>query len=129
MMVDGRLAAMKVAISDRWRWFGVALVLLLGVDLLTTLWAASLWGVGAEANPVMRWLLGRGIGFVLLVHVMVLAVAVGGFQIVMSIESRLEDTPRRRYRRWCTAWVAGLVLVGAFAVVNNLLVIALAAIG
>lgn len=128
-MVDRRYTAMKIAISDRWGWFGVALVLLLGVDLFTTLWAASLWGIGAEANPIMRWLLGRGIGFLLVVHAVVLGVAVAGFRIVLGIEAALDGGLRHRYRRCCTVWVAGLVLIGAIAVLNNLLVIAVAAVG
>ncbi|MFC7177665.1 hypothetical protein [Halosegnis marinus] len=45
-----------------WEGVAAALFLLVAADLLTTVYAARAVGVGAEANPVVRWALRRGSG-------------------------------------------------------------------
>lgn len=107
-----------------WRLFAVALGLLLAADLLTTLWAAAILGTGAEANPIMRWLLERGIGTLLTVHLAVLVLASIGFGVVLRIGSALEERRARRYGRYCFCWLAGLTAMGLLVVANNVAVIA-----
>jgi hypothetical protein len=66
--VTARAPIAESRIEEYWDWIAVALFLLLTVDLLTTLAAARLVGADAESNPLMRWLLGRGVVIVIGAH-------------------------------------------------------------
>lgn len=112
--------------SERGRWYLVALGLLLGGDLLTTMWAVSMIGLSGEANPVMRWLLGHDIAVVLAVHAVIGVFAIFGFIGIIRIEQHLDGATRTQYVRCSRLWVGGLVLAGMLVVFNNLLVIAAA---
>lgn len=109
-----------------WRLFGVGLGLLLVGDLLTTLWARSVVGLGGEANPLMRSLLAHSLWSVVAVHLVVGAVAILSFGLFVDILSRLDPPEQRWLGRWCERWLIGLILAGAAIVCNNVAVVLLA---
>jgi hypothetical protein len=121
--VTTRIADSRV--EEYWDWVAVALFLLLAVDLLTTLAAARLVGAGAESNPLMRWLLGRGILVVVGAHLAVVVLVTGCFRLLVG---RLRRTPSPANRYFALAiegWLGFLVAVGLGVFANNLSVIVL----
>lgn len=107
---------------DWWGLFGLALALLLVGDLFSTLWAVSRIGVAAEGNPVMRWLLHRGVVPVLAVHVLVAGIAIQWFDRLVTLLGSLEEPRRTRLARWCKRWLFGLIGAGALIVGINVFV-------
>lgn len=84
------------------------------VDGLTTAAAARTLGASGEANPVVQWLLAQGVGFAVLVMVLV-AGAVG---LAYPWLAAYAEFPR---------WFGPLLIaVGAVAGVGNLVAVALA---
>jgi pheromone shutdown protein TraB len=112
-------------IEEYWDWIAVALFLLLAVDLLTTLAAARVVGVGAERNPLMRWLLGRGVLVVIGAHLAVAALVTGFFRLLVARLRRTPAPANRYFARLIEAWLGVLVAVGLGVFANNLSVIVL----
>lgn len=115
----------EALIEEYWSWFAVALFLLLTVDLLTTIGAASKYGLAAESNPAMRWLLEQGIATVVGVHVAVIAMGAFGFAGVVYLLRR-GRAPHDRYLAYCIEiWLGLLVAAGLTVFANNLSAIVL----
>lgn len=112
-----------------WLWFAVALLLLLWVDLATTVAAADHYGLEAEANPVMRGLLEAGISMTLAIHLLVFAVALAGFGVIVNIGRRLDNAAARHYRLCCLGWIGVLLIGGIGVTLNNVLLVIVAIIG
>ncbi|MFB6255517.1 MAG: hypothetical protein ABEH58_02125 [Haloplanus sp.] len=112
-------------IEEYWDWIAVALFLLLAVDLLTTLAAARLVGTGAESNPLMRWLLGRGVLAVIGAHLVVVGLVTGGFRLLIDRLRRTPAPANRYFALAIEAWLGFLVAVGLGVFANNLAVIVL----
>jgi hypothetical protein len=112
-------------IEEYWSWFAVALYLLVTVDLLTTFGAAVRYGVAAEANPLMRYLLPKGALVVGVVHLAVVVVAVLAFSGVTTAVERTADRHRGLLMRVVEVWLGLLVAVGLFVFANNLSVVVL----
>lgn len=88
-----------------------ALVLVWGFgDLLSTLVAATVVGVGAEANPLVRTLLATE-PLLLVALKMTVALYVG--IVLLACRSLVERVPLWR------PWLAGVVGVGTFVVLSN----------
>jgi len=92
------------------------------MDLLTTLVSVATHGIGVEANPVMRWLLGRGLVEVVLVHLVVVAFSVYAFHVAVGAIRDAPDSYRTSLAYGVDAWLAFVVAVGALLVANNLFV-------
>ena len=103
-----------------WVWFLVALVMLLWVDLATTIAAAGLYGLESEANPIMRSLLESGLGVTVAIHAGIFLVALAGFSMVVRVGVGLEEPRQQRYRVCCLGWIGLLLIVGTGVVANNL---------
>jgi len=106
-----------------WRWFAISLFLLLPVDLLTTYGAAAQYGLAYEVNPLMRWLLPRGIIAITVVHIGLVAVSAVGFWGILVAIKRTPPPLRRPLVRGLEAWLALLIVAGVLVVMNNLAVI------
>lgn len=112
-------------IEEYWDWIAVALFLLLSVDLLTTLSAARLVGTGAESNPLMRWLLGRGVLTVIGAHLAAVVLVTGCFRLLVDRLRRTPAPANRYFALAIEAWLGFLVAVGLGVFANNLAVIVL----
>ena len=112
-------------IDEYWDWIAVALFLLLAVDLLTTLAAARLVGTGAESNPLMRWLLGRGVIVVVGTHLAAVVLVTGCFRLLVGRLRRTPSPANRYFALAIEAWLGFLVAVGLAVFANNLAVIVL----
>lgn len=123
MMGDSATTGLEPHVEKWWRWFAVALFLLLPLDLFTTLIAVSKYGTAVEANPIMRSLLERGLVAVTAVNLVVVGVAVFAFHVAIEELRRTPTLYHRVLARVVYGWIAVLLLAGAALVVNNLLVI------
>lgn len=109
--------------SRYWAPFTVALVLLLVVDPLTTLWAVTQYGPGGEMNPLMRWLIQQGPIAFGLANLAALVVSLYCFShVVEAIGASAE--PYDRYLSFGVQfWLALLIAGGLFVCANNLSVV------
>ncbi|MDZ7700936.1 MAG: DUF5658 family protein [Halobacteriales archaeon] len=110
-------------IEEYWGWIAAALFLLITVDLLTTLYAAAVVGIYAEANPVTRWLVARGP--VALVAVNLAAVGLVGllFYGLMELVRVTPDRLRGPFMWLIELWLGVLLAAGLAVFANNLAVI------
>lgn len=106
-----------------WRWFTVALLLLIPLDLLTTLIAVAEHGTAVEANPIVRWLLQQGLLAIVVVNLVVGILAVTLFHVAMEQFRRAAPSTPRPFVLFVNLWIGVLVATGAGVAVNNLLVI------
>jgi len=112
---------------EYWSWIAVVLFLLLAVDLLTTTVAVQQFGLAAEGNPVMQWLLAQGPGVVLAAHLAVV-VLVAAFCYGAIETIAVAETPTRgRLALVFEVWIGLLVSAGLFLFANNLSAIVLRA--
>ncbi|MFB6353740.1 MAG: hypothetical protein ABEJ92_06605 [Halobacteriales archaeon] len=114
--IDARL-------EEYWDWFAVALFVLITVDMITTMYAAWYVGPAAEANPLMRWALGRGMLTLTAVNLAATVVAVGGFYALMRLLERTAPPYDRYVGLGVEAWLGLLIAGGLFVFANNLYVI------
>lgn len=112
-------------VTEYWEWVAVALFLLLSVDLLTSLYAAAVVGVDAEANPLMAYLLGQPLAVLVAVHLGVVVLAVGFFYGLMRTYAATPERLRRPYGYLIELWLGLLLAVGLWVFANNLSVIVL----
>ena len=115
--------ALQERIEEYWGWIGAALFLLVTVDLLTTLYAASAVGVYAEANPMTRWLVTQGpavlVGVNLAAAGLVVVLFYGLMELVRITPERLQPP----FMRLIELWLGILLAVGLAVFANNLSVI------
>lgn len=110
-------------ISEYWDWFAVVLFVLVTVDMLTTMYAAAYVGPAAEANPFMRWAIGRGVLAMVAVNLAATVLAVGVFYVLMRVYRRT-GRPWDRYVGFgVEVWLGALIAAGLFVFANNLAVI------
>ena len=108
------------ALVDRFRR---RTTVLLPLDLLTTLLSVSHHGLAVEANPLMLWLLGRGLPDLVLAHLAVTVLAVSGFELVIRIVEGISSTTQTRVALGVEIWLGLLIVSGVLLVLNNLLTI------
>lgn len=106
-----------------WFWFAVALFLLLPLDLFTTLLAVGTYGIGVEANPIMRWLLQQGLVAVTIANLVVVGFVVYLFHVAIDRIQRVPPAYRSMVDPAISAWIGFLILAGLVLVANNLLVL------
>lgn len=119
----GRRTDRNDTVAEYWSWFAVALFLLVTVDLLTTMFAASVVGIEFEANPIVRWALGQGLGTVVALNVTAVVVATLMFSSLMGRLDDVSDRYRPSVEFTVEAWLGGLIALGLSLFANNLSVI------
>lgn len=110
-------------IDEYWEWVAVALFLLTAVDVLTTLGAAAVVGVGGEANPFVRWLLRRSLPALIAVNLLAVVAGTVGFRGVVVTLRRTPPWLRPYYAVVVEVWLGLLVAAGLVVFTNNLVVI------
>lgn len=121
---EERTTAFEERETAYWAWFAAALVLLLSVDLLTTMAAAAKYGLAGEANPIMRWLLARGPLAATAAHLAVAVLAVWGFSRLLGVARRTPAPYDGYLERGIAAWIGLLLAAGLVVLANNLAVLA-----
>lgn len=110
-------------IQEYWSWIAVALFLLVTVDLLTTIYAAAVVGVGAESNPIMRWLLRQSLPILVGVNLAAVVLVTVGFAGLMRMLRRTPRPYARYFALGIEVWLGLLLAAGLFVFANNLVVI------
>lgn len=110
-------------LQEYWDWFAVALFVLITVDMITTMYAAWHVGPAAEANPLLRWVLGQGIVTLTVVNLAATILAVGGFYWLLRLVNSTEPPYDRYVGLGVEAWLGALIAAGLFVFANNLYVI------
>lgn len=101
----------------------MALFLLVTVDLLVTMGATAKYGVSAEANPLMQWLLVQSPLMLIGVNLVAIVIAVYAFEGVLEAV-RLCPAPYDRYLEYgVELWLGLLLAAGFFIFANNFAVI------
>lgn len=106
-----------------WGWFAVALILLIPLDLFTTLLAVGAYGIMVEANPIMRWLLQQGLVVVTLANLGVIGLAVVLFDAAIDHIQRVPPSYQPMITHAVNVWIGALILAGVVLVANNLFVL------
>lgn len=107
-------------IREYWNWLAVALFLLVTLDMLTTVVAAAELGPGAEANPLVRWALERGISTLVVLNLIAVAVTVGLFWALIQMLHQTSRRYRRAFSLLIEVWLGLLLVAGLFVLMNNL---------
>lgn len=116
----------RVGAADRreyWSWVAGALYLLLSVDLLVTLYAAGLYGAGAEANPFVQWALTQHLAVLVGVNLLALGVLAVLFYGYLELLAAARGVEAWIMARSFELWLGCLVAAGLFVFANNLSVI------
>ena len=112
-------------IEEYWSWTASALYLLLTLDLLTTIYAAGLYGHAAEANPLVRQALDAGVPNLVVLNLLALLVVAALVYGYMELLTTVRGVQAWVMARSFELWVGGLVAAGLFVFANNLSVIVL----
>lgn len=110
---------------EYWSWAAGALYILLTLDLITTLYAASIYGPSAEANPWMRWALQEGVETLVLVNLAALVVLAILFYGMIELTVRAPERYQQSIALTFEVWLALVLAVGLVVFANNLSVIIL----
>lgn len=101
----------------------MALFLLTTVDLVTTTFATYRFGVGGEANPLVREALVLGPVFFVTINLVAVIVVTLLFDKVIWLLERAPDSYARYLSVGIEAWLGGLIAAGLLVFANNLTVI------
>lgn len=112
-------------IHEYWGLLAVVLFVLVSLDMLTTVVAAAELGVGAEANPLVRWALGRGILTLVTLNLGVVGLTVGLFWGLIRMLHRTPERLRKPFALLIEVWLGLLLVAGLFVLTNNLAAILL----
>jgi hypothetical protein len=118
-----RPTGLDARIAEYWQWIAVALYLLVTVDVLTTIYAASVVGLDAEANPITRWLVGQGPVVLVGVNLAAVVLIVLLFNGLMDLVRVTPAPGQAPLMRLIEIWLGLLVAVGLAVFANNLMVI------
>lgn len=118
--IEERVAAQ---VAEYWSWFEVGVFLLITVDMITTLYAASIYGPAAEVNPVMRWVLEQSLWMLVVVNIGAGTVVALVFHGLMGLFTATTGSYSRYFALALEIWLGLLVGVGLFVFANNLAVI------
>ncbi|SHH22675.1 hypothetical protein [Halobaculum gomorrense] len=124
-MSRGRSSSIAERVEEYWAWATAALFLLVTVDLLTTIYAAAVVGPSAEANPLVRWALGRPLSVLVGVNLGAVVLAAVVFRGLMETYRSTPARIRPYYGLLIEAWLGLLVAAGLALFANNLSVIVL----
>jgi len=110
-------------LDEYWSWLAVALFMLVSVDLLTTLLAAADVGVGAEANPVMAWLLRQSLPVLLAANLAAVVLAAVCFHALVAVMRNAPAGEARAVAVLVELWLGAILATGFAVFANNLAVI------
>lgn len=106
-----------------WSLAGLAVFLLIPVDMVTTVLAAHQYGVHAEANPLVRWSLQQGLLVFSVVNLIAGVLAIGAFGLLLRTMKNSTGIEFWITARMYELWVSSLIIIGIVVAVNNLLVV------
>lgn len=108
---------------EYWSWAAGALYILLTLDMLTTMYAASIYGAAAEANPIMQWALQQGTTTLVLLNLGALLVLAVLFYGMIELTIRAPERHQTMIALAFEVWIALVLAAGLLVFANNLSVI------
>lgn len=109
--------------TAEWWLFATGLVLLVPVDMLTTTIAISKYGMGVEANPLVRWLFAQGFGYVVGVNLVVALLVVVLFSQLVDVVEKTRPPYDNYLHYGVVVWLSLGSIGGAVLFANNISVI------
>jgi hypothetical protein len=103
-----------------WSLVGLALLVLIPVDMFMTVFATRTVGVTAEANPIMRWALQQGLLHVAVVNIAATLVLAGFFVGLEKVYQRAEPPVKEWVRIALYGWLLVLILAAGAVAAQNL---------
>lgn len=113
----------EARVREYWDWIAITLFLLTTVDMTTTMYAAFVVGPGAEANPVIRWVLNHGLPALVAVNLVAVVLVVVMFYGLVEMLRATPDPYDQYFAVGIEVWLGGLLAAGLVVFANNLTVI------
>ena len=117
-----QLDRFNIELNEYWEWVCSALFVLVPLDLLTTVYATVSVGLEHEANPFMIWLLGQSTPVIAAVHLLVVVLVAGIFELYYRLSQRSEQYGEMMLQA-AKVYLALLTTVGLVVFGNNLLIV------
>lgn len=111
--------------TEYWWWFVGAIVLLIPLDLVTTMFAIAQYGFEGETNPFMRLLLQSEWHIVLTVNLGLAFLTIGFFYGIMEMGKMTPDHLKSKYYLIFEVWMGSIISIGLAVLVNNIAVLTL----
>lgn len=108
---------------EYWSWAAGTLYILITLDFVTTIYAAAIYGTGAEANPLVRWALEQGIATLALVNLLAVVLLAVLFYGIIELTVRAPDGHRPVVALAFEVWIALVLTAGLVVFANNLTII------
>lgn len=115
--------ALENRFGEYWTWMAGVLFLVITLDLLTTVYAAALHGVAAESNPVVAFLLERGLVELVIANIVATVLVVVLFDRTLALIREAVPPFDRLLAVLLEIWLGCLVATGLAVFANNLVVI------
>ena len=112
-------------IPEYWSWFAVSLFLLVTVDMITTVFAARVYGVATELNPLVQWALERGAVTLAVMNLLAVVLVAVFFYALIELLHATQPKYRRPFAYLIEVFIGLLLFVGLAVFANNLAVIVL----
>lgn len=103
-----------------WVLVGLALLVLIPVDMFMTVYAVGTVGVAAEANPVMRWALQQGHVQVAAVNIAATLILAGFFVGLEKVYQRTDPPLENVVKGSLYVWLLVLILAAGAVAAQNL---------
>lgn len=108
---------------EYWSWAAGALYILLTLDLLTTLYAAGIYGAAAEANPFVQWALQQGVVTLVAINLAALLLLAVLFYVIIELTVRAPEHHQQVIALAFEVWIALVLAAGLLVFANNLSII------
>lgn len=111
--------------EEYWSWVSIALYLLIPLDLLTTIYAAKLYGIIHESNIIMRFLLDKNPIFLTTIHILLLIMVAFFFYFIELLYEKTNGKEELFFEKIIEVYLGLLIAFGLFIFSNNLTIIIL----
>lgn len=107
-----------------WKMFLIGSVLFFPLDLITTYLARIHIGSHKEYNPIMNYLLGQDVIFMILFNILILGIAILLFHFILKgLDSEDDSMAHTVSYTLLEFWLAGFIAFGFLLVMNNTIII------
>lgn len=107
-----------------WKMFITGAILFFPLDLITTYLARLHIGSHKEYNPIMKYLLGQDIIFMILFNIVILGISIILFHFILQgLDSESDSMSHIITYTMLEFWLSGFIAFGFLLVMNNTIII------